>query len=52
MSVVFREIKWKTLIFAIAATAAIMKFSFVYKCSYALVTDVIKVVETFNVSIR
>lgn len=36
MSAVFREIKWKSLIFAIAAIAAIMTFSFVYKCCYGL----------------
>lgn len=36
-----------------AATAAILKFFlFVYKCSFALVTDVSRVVEKFNVSFR
>lgn len=35
-----------------AATAAILKFSFVYRCSFALVTDVSRVVETFYVSLR
>jgi len=49
---VFREVKWKSLVFAIAATAAVRKFSFVYKCSYTFVTDVVRVVETCTVSIR
>lgn len=41
-----KEVDWESLMFAVVET---MKFSFFYKCSYILVSDIIKFVETFIV---